>query len=252
MLKDFSKEKFDIIIQAGQSNSDGTGFGDVEKPYEPNEFVWYMNGDFTMSPASERVAGNCIQSNYSLTFAQEYMDNGILQGDRKLLVLRTSVGGTGFLDHRWGMEDDLYLRMMEMIRTALALNPQNRLVALLWHQGETDALLHAGYEGHYNNLMTLLRSVREEFQMPELPFVAGDFVQHWIGKNQEICAPVLAAIRDVCRDCGNGTFVETDGLLSNWQEYELKGIEWLDDIHFSRESLYKLGRRYFEAFRKVR
>lgn len=29
MLKDFSKEAFDILIQAGQSNSEGYGFGNV-------------------------------------------------------------------------------------------------------------------------------------------------------------------------------------------------------------------------------
>lgn len=37
MLKDFSEEKFDIIIQAGQSNSEGYGFGKVEGPYEPSD-----------------------------------------------------------------------------------------------------------------------------------------------------------------------------------------------------------------------
>lgn len=43
MLKDFSKDSYDILIQAGQSNSDGTGFGPVSNPYEPNDQVWYMN-----------------------------------------------------------------------------------------------------------------------------------------------------------------------------------------------------------------
>jgi len=33
-----------------------------------------------------------------------------------------------------------------------------------------------------------------------------------------VCKPVLDAIRAVCRDCGHGAFVETDGLLSNLQE----------------------------------
>ena len=46
MLKDFSKEEFDIIIQAGQSNSEGCGVGDVENPYTPNDSIWYLNNDF--------------------------------------------------------------------------------------------------------------------------------------------------------------------------------------------------------------
>ena len=52
MLKDFTKERFDIFIQAGQSNSEGYGFGPAEHPYEPSEQVWYMNGDFTLTQAA--------------------------------------------------------------------------------------------------------------------------------------------------------------------------------------------------------
>lgn len=252
MLRDLSDERFDIIIQAGQSNSDGTGYGPVEDPWQPTEDVWYINFDFTLSVAREAVNGNEIQSNYSLSFAREYMKKGLLKEGRKLLILRTSVGGTGFLDHRWGMTDDLYLHMMDMIRTALALNKENRLVAFLWHQGETDAICGADFDTHYNHLMGLLRSVREEFGVPQLPFVAGDFVQQWEKDNWDICVPVVDAIRAVCRDCGCGAFVETDGLLSNSQEDRNPPLPWEDTIHFSRRSLYLLGRRYFEAFDDLR
>lgn len=253
MLKDFTKERFDIFIQAGQSNSEGYGFGPAEHPYEPSEQVWYMNGDFTMTQAAEKVTGNEIQTTYGLFFAREYLAAGLLQEGRKLLILRTSVGGTGFLDHRWGMTDDLYLRMMEMIRTALELNPENRLLGMLWHQGETDAQLGADYDTHFRNLSGLVRSVRETFHVPELPFIAGDFVQHWKGENAAISEPVIQAIRAVCRDCGPGAFVETDGLLSNFQQLKrtILDPDWEDNIHFSRQSCDLLGQRYFDAYRKV-
>ena len=246
MLKDFTKEKFDIIIQAGQSNADGTGFGNTDEPYVPDGRVWYMNGDDTISLAVEKVNGNGIQSNFSLPFAREYIRAGRLAEGRSLLILRTSIGGTGFLDNRWKLTDDLYLHMMEMIRTALALNPENRLVALIWHQGETDAIYHATYDQHYNHLSTLLESVRNTFDVPALPFIAGDFVQQWIEANSEICAPVLKAIRAVCRDHAVCGFVETDGLKSNDQEFGGG-----DNIHFSRRSLYALGVRYFEEFVRI-
>lgn len=169
MLKDFTKENFDIIIQAGQSNSEGYGVGDVDNPYEPNDQVWYMNGNFTLSCAAENVMKNEIQSTFALSFARKYLNAGLLKDGRKLLILRTAVGGTGFLDNHWKMTDDLYLRMMEMTRTALALNKKNRLVGLLWHQGETDATLNATYEVHYNHLMGLICSVRDECGVPNLP-----------------------------------------------------------------------------------
>ena len=244
MLRDFSKEKFDIIILAGQSNAEGYGFGPVEKTFEPNDRIWSLNGDDTISLAVEKVTGNQIQTTFGLYFAQEYFKNGHLAEGRNLLILRCAVGGTGFLDNRWKPEDDLFLHMMEMIRTALQMNPENRLVAFLWHQGETDAMNHASYEVHFKHLMTLVQLVRESFNAAELPFIAGDFVYHWKNANIEICAPVIDAIRDVCRDCGQGAFVETDELFSNDQDMVRPG----DIIHFSRKSVYELGNRYYAKF----
>lgn len=250
-LKDFTKEKFDILIQAGQSNSEGTAFGNVNDPYQPNDRVWYLNGDFTFQIAQERVANNAVQSNFALSFVREYIRDGRLADGRKLLILRTAVGGTGFLDNHWKLTDDLYLRMMEMIRTALELNPENRLVGLLWHQGETDADHHAAYDVHYNHLLTLVKSVRDTFGVPSLPFIAGDFVQDWKNKNIEKAEPVVAAIRAVCRDIGNGAFVESTGLDSNREDAFPHPFGWVDDIHFCRRAIYELGRRYYAAYTEI-
>ena len=252
MLHDFTKDEFDIVIQAGQSNSEGCGFGYTDEPYEPDWRVWYLNQDRTISLASERVANNGIQSNFSLSFAREYIRAGRLAEGRKLLIVRSAVGGTGFLDNHWKLSDDLYLQMTDMVRTALSLNPSNRLVALLWHQGETDAICNATYEQHYGHLTDLIKNTRNNFAVPDLPFVAGDFVHHWRDIYAEICAPVLKAIRDVCADCRHGGFVETDGLESNSQNGVKHPFGWEDDsIHFSRDALYELGKRYFAEFEKI-
>ena len=251
MLRDFTQEKFDIIIQAGQSNAQGIGEGLAKEPYVPDEKVLYLNRDFTISTACETVEGNEIRANFSLTFARAYINAGMLETGRKILVLRAAVGGTGFSDKRWGMEDDLYLKMMEMIRTTLSMNPENRLVALLWHQGETDATHKATYEGHYANLMNLVNSVKTTFDVENLPFIAGDFVQDWKSANLEICTPVVDAIRAVCRDISRGGFVETDGLLSNAQAMPDNPRSQNDTIHFTREAIYELGIRYFDCFTSI-
>lgn len=251
MLKDFTKEAFDILILAGQSNAEGYGFGPVEDPYKPTPLVWYMHPDEYLAPAAEIVNGNEIQSTFALSFAREYISHGLLADGRKLLILRTPAGGTGFLDNRWRIGNDLYERMMGMTRDALSLNPENRLAALLWHQGEQDATLKASYDVHYNHLMTLLTSVRETFGAPDLPFIAGDFVHHWKNDHIEDCIPVVDAIRAVCRECGKGAFVETDGLLSNLQELKRNPLGWDDPIHFSRCAVYELGKRYFKAYTEI-
>lgn len=254
MLRDFSKESFDIIIQAGQSNAEGYAFGDVDNPYEQNNRVYYLNGDFSISEAAERVAGNGVQSNFSLSFAREYMKAGYLKEGRSLLIIRAAVGGTGFIDGHWKTEDELYIRMINMTKTALELNPDNRLIALLWHQGESDADFEVPIQSelHYKHFSTLVKSVKETFNVPDLPFVAGDFVHHWKNANIEKCIPVVDAMRAVCHDLSCGGFVETDGLLSNLQETPVHPLGWEgDSVHFSRHAIYELGVRYFEAYEKI-
>ena len=247
MLKDFGKEKFDIIIQAGQSNSQGCGLGSVEKPFEPNGDIWYLNCDMTVSLAMEVVSGNDVVGNFSLPFAAEYVSGGDLKNGRKILVLRAAVGGTGFLDNRWGPRDDLFLTMIEMIKTSVGLNPENYLVALLWHQGESDAVNGASYEVHYKNLKTLVDIVRTDFNRRDLPFIAGDFVHHWKNENFDACEPVVRAMRELCNDIGHAKFIETDGLTSNLQQ-----IGYGDDnIHFGRKAIYELGEKYYQAFKEI-
>lgn len=252
MLHNFSDDMFDIIILAGQSNAEGTGFGDTENPYIPSDRVFYLNNDFTISVATEAVSENDIQGNFALPFARRYIDDGLLEDGRKLLIVRAAVGGTGFSDKHWRLCDDHYLRMLDMVDTALKLNPNNRLTALLWHQGETDAINNVAYDVHYRNLTELVKSVRKTFSIPELPFVAGDFVLEWKQANIKSAAPISDAVRAVCSDCGCAEFVATDGLISNRTELKRDPKGWFDNIHFSRKSLYILGERYFECFLKLR
>ena len=182
-------------------------------------------------------------SEATLSFAKNYVEKGLLRDGRKLLIVRSAVGGTGFLDRRWGLRDDLFLRMIEMSKTALCLHPSNRIVGLLWHQGETDADLGADRDGHYKRLWDLVEAVRSVFGSPDLPFLAGDFVEQWRKAGPQKADPVRAAMRDVCKNAGCAAFVETDGLASNDQQ-----LGNGDTIHFSRNALAQLGERYFEAF----
>ncbi len=258
LLKDFGKEKFDIVVQAGQSNSDGFAFGNVETAYKTNARVWYLTGDwrvprdFWFEPAKEYVydgCGNTVCGNFSLTFAKRCIEDGRLAPDRCLLILRTAVGGSGFLDNYGKPGDRLYVRMMAMIRTALELNPENRLKALLWHQGETDTLFHASYDVHRAHLTDFIESVRGTLGMPDLPFIAGGFTPLWSEENKTAVTPVLQAIRDVCRETASAAFVETDGLPSNAQDTENNPNE--DSIHFCRRAVYELGERYYDAYARL-
>ena len=255
-------EKFDIVIQAGQSNAEGMGIGEVERKYEENENIFHLNAEktveyppervtvtfadkpFSLEVADEREYTQGKLGDFSLSFSCSYIKNGLLSEDRKLLIVRAAIGGTGFQKGHWTKDGELYLKMLEMCDYALDLNPENRIVGFLWHQGEHDALEGNSPENYYNQLSELVQTVRNRYG--KIPFIAGDFVKEWKTKNITICQPIVDVIKKVVKDMGNAGFVETSDLLSN-NEKTGNG----DDIHFCRDALYELGNRYFDEFSKL-
>lgn len=260
-------DRYDIFIQAGQSNAEGTGYGPVTQEYIPDERILYLNAVKTVSEKNERIHVEYADAlfvlataderdvvindvdrrvgDFSLTFAKAYIDAGLLQEGRKLLIIRAAVGGTGFQRKHWGVEDELYLKMLEMTDHALSLNPENKLMGLLWHQGEHDAFEGNTPENYRNQLTALIKNVKERYNSPKLPFICGDFAREWKAENIEICEPILQVIREVVQEHG-GRFVETGDLATN---NDVTGSG--DNIHFCRESLHVLGERYFKAYTDI-
>ena len=256
-------EKYDIFIQAGQSNAEGSGIGPVTEEYISDERICYLETPKTVITTEEGVdiqfhneplqlmvgaehgtAENPI-GDFSLTFSKAYIDAGLLAPDRKILIIRAAVGGTGFQKKHWGMEDILCLKMLEMMDYAVSLNPENQIKGVLWHQGEHDAFEGNTGENYRHQLTMLLNSIRERYNAPNLPFICGSFVSDWRKKNEEICAPILGALQRVASEM-QGEYVDACDLLSN-NEKTGNG----DDIHFCRESLHILGRRYFQSYLKI-
>ena len=260
---DARKEKFDIIIQGGQSNAEGTGRGPVDEAWTPSTKYMYLQANkmvqtledgirieyadepFAITVADEREIQGETVGDFSLTFAKAYDEAGLLQDGRKLLIIRAAVGGTGFMKGHWGLQDILFLKMLELTDYALSLNPENTIVGFLWHQGEHDAFEKNEPSVYKGQLATMLQTVRARYG--NMPFIAGDFCNEWKGKNLDICEPIIKVIREVIAEEGNAGFVETADLPSNNQKHG-NG----DDIHFCRQSLRELGCRYFKAYQDLR
>ena len=234
MLHDFSKDHFDVFILAGQSNAEGFAYGFVEKPFTPTDKIWYLESNDTITMARELVVENGIRSNLSLSFAEEYVRNGKLVEGRKVLILRAAVGGTSFSDHRWNPEDDLFMKMKDMIFTAKKLNPKNRFKAILWHQGETDATRGEPADLHQARVMKLAELVRDFCEEPRLPFIAGDFVPIWKRINGKNWNPFHKPL-DSNQECFDKRYFEG----------------WRDIVHFCRPSIQELGVRYWKAYERL-
>jgi len=257
-----SNEKYDIIIEGGQSNAEGSGKGPVIKypEFVPTENIMYMNvekiitiadgvqvaypdKDFIIEPAAEREHEGQKVGDLALTFAEDYISNGLLEEGRKLLIIRGAIGGTSFNLKQWGVDGSVYSKMIEMTDHAVNLDPENRVIAFLWHQGEGDTN-HTPADIYHQKMEAVLHDVRARYGI--MPFVAGDFVPEWIPTRLDKCLGLAEVYREICADNDKSAFVESEGLLSNNQ---MLGNG--DNIHFCREALYEFGHRYFDAYSKI-
>ncbi len=273
MRKTLSNEKFDVILLAGQSNSAGYGEGPVSKEYIPSERILLMENDavpyyyepeegspykFVMkflNPAARntvRIADEVLCdygkiSNLAITFAENYAAKCLAPG-RKVLIIDSGYGGTGFTCPGWGVGNPLHNRMMEMVSLALSCNPENKIVAFLWHQGEHDVVENPGcepealYRSHKANLAAMLDDFYTKFNCKSVPFITAGFCNEWYQSHKVGADAVMKAIRESAEEVG-GRYLDVSDLMSNNQV-----LSNGDVIHFSRESQHIMGRRFFEQY----
>ena len=263
----FTECSYDIIVLAGQSNAQGTGRGKVSEEYIPNEeiislspvytigriiedgvskrHVIYDNSPFIFSIADERIVDGKKIGNLALSFSEEYKKNGCLDDGRKILIIQAAIGATGFNHGHWGLNKPLYMKLVEMLDYALSLNTENKIKALLWHQGEHDVNKEPLPEVYRSRLSEMLRDFKKRYNAHSFPVITADFSNDWKIAKKGKADVVSDIIKEVITKEG-GIFLNTDGLLSNNQE---SGDG--DRVHFCRESLHLLGKRYFEAYKKL-
>jgi len=189
-------------------------------------------------------------ADFAQTFANEYIKNGKLTKERKILIVKTAVGGTGFARKEWGVVSILYKRFIDMVNYALQLNEDNRIVALLWHQGEHDAFENASlepierFEFYRRNFTEQMLDIRKRYG-EDIPVVAGEFADSWaeLPENKKQCDAVERALKESCAYIGRAAVASSYGLLSNDEVFH-DG----DNLHFCGESVYELGKRYYTAF----
>ena len=272
---DLKNTVFDIIVLAGQSNAEGYGVSLDSKPliisnaYEiidKNKFGMKLKEDGSyggldfvypveviIRELQERYSGDSYCSDLSLGFARKYKQSKYYSPDRKILVIKTGYGGSGFAFDQHGVGNPLYIRMLDMINIGLSLNKNNRIVAFLWHQGEHDAYENAWftdkerYDYYYSSLLKEFLAVREEYKQFDFPIITGEMNRDWKKKYPNQSEAVQEATIDVCEKIGNAAFVRASDLPSN-EETLHNG----DTDHFCKESILTLGERYFDAFYKLK
>lgn len=272
-ILNYDNTEYDIIVLAGQSNAFGNGLGESQNPWKEREDVLMLKNDFEtcykrpdantvyidtkaqedgyIEVAKERFDERLQQTigNFSYTFAKMYAEK-YLKGDRKVLIVYTPVGGTGFKGEHWGQKDKLYLRMLDMVDSAIKLNKNNKIVAYLWHQGEHDAYENRNlsyedakvfYDKHFTELFN---SVRNRYGK-DVPFICGGFTPSFVNEYKETSDAVLDVLKTKMAENQNTKFVDTSDLQSN------ADIGLQDIYHFCKTSLEIIGERYFKAYEQI-
>ena len=268
-------EKYDIVILAGQSNAEGQGRGPVTKPFEPDERIHIMKDDtgfkFVTKDGVPTLTGKWPAVNtitvadewlhpvrgkmgcFALQFAEKYAEKYLEEG-RKVLIVNANFGGTGFARPEWGVGNIMHERMISMTQYALNLNPEeNRVVALLWAQGEHDSFENADwdpekrYTTHKANLQATFADLQEKLGTKDFEMLACGFPDSFCNSAPEATAAVLKAIREVFAQFG-GAFVDSTGLPSNGDKLD----DCNDIYHYCKESLHIRGGRFFEKYCQLR
>lgn len=253
---------YDIILIAGQSNATGTGCCIIESDLETHSNIKQLgrgDKDLQVIPAKEPLHSFAYQaakqanlSGFGLTFAKLYQKY-ILKSERKILIINSALGGSGFLGKlNWQAPNGtLYQDAIRRVKYALQLNKDenyhNKVAVILWHQGESDAM--SNNVNYLQDLSKMIHSMRQDLGDTDqtIPFLLGQLVPAWQETEGAVHKQdILKAISQVTRELPNTYEVSTANLKSNRE----MGIN--DPIHFSGPSLKILGRRYFNTFVKAK
>ena len=142
--------------------------------------------------------------------------------------------------------------MFEMVDLALSMNKENKIVALLWHQGEHDMYRNESftykekYDFYYNKLFVFIKNFRAKYG--SVPFISGGFCPSWIAQNKLTGVNAINdAYKNIIRNIEKSAHVwKVDDLKSNNDM-----VKCGDVIHFCRDSAYELGRRFYKEYKNI-
>lgn len=235
------KAKFKIVILAGQSNMAGRGKIDPadNKPH-PRVVMLNKAGEWVpcVDPIHYDAKGSGVGPGKFFAEALAESDPGITVG-----VVPTAVGGTpmqcwdpGAVSNKGGNNWKPYDDMVARTKQAME---KGTVVAILWHQGESDCMRRNGYLYQYR-FPVFVERFRRETGTEGVPLICGGlfpkYEKDWFGK-------ILAkAKRWTCEYAfGPGKYTECP------EDVKLEA----DNIHYTKASQQEFAKRYFAAYQEV-
>lgn len=244
--------RVDLVLAIGQSNMSGRGLP-VPPPAAPDDRLLQF-------PRVGPAAGSLIPAADPLAMPDDPVGIGPALGFARRLrrrdpgatvvVVPAAVGGTALSTDavngwRWGIPGNLADLAVQQTRSALAAaraaHPDAvvRVAAILWLQGESDALERTPGETYRADFEALVHGVRGAVDAPDAPFLVGQLAVEGmaIGTHREIDR----AHREVVRDLPRMAFARAP-------RRRHRG----DRVHFTAAGQRIIARRLFRAYRSLR
>lgn len=235
-----AKEKFKIIVLAGQSNMAGRGKIDPnDNKAHPRVLMLNRKGEWVpcVDPVHFDVDNSGVGPGKAFGEALADSDPSITVG-----LVPCAVGGSPISvwepgkefqkgKNKWHPYDDLVARVKKA-------KESGRLTAILWHQGESDCMKRNGYLYQFR-FPVLVERMRRDIGAEGIPLIVG-------GLHPKTCAgwfgDILARTqKDTCEKLyGPGKYVP--------------GKAWsleADNIHYTGTAQREFAKLYFDAYRNV-
>ncbi len=227
-----------LILCIGQSNMAGRGaMTDADR--EPVANAFKFDRDNRWMPA-------CAPYHFDKTvaavgpvdgFVKRYLADhpGVSVG-----VVPCAVGGSGVSSWSASRSGKKGKNLVTALARAQAASSNGTFVAVLWHQGETDAAkwdvarIAERYPGSVASVAQAVRAVVGA----EVPFIAGE-IGRWMRKDGDHAGKINPAIRSLPQRIARCAVVSSEGLNAQ------------DAHHFDREGQRVLGERYYEAWKEL-
>ena len=238
-VKENVPSSFDLYVCIGQSNMAGRATLTPEV-MDTLQNVYLLNDKGNFEPAVNPLNRySTVRKDLSMQrlgpaygFAKEMAR----QTKRPVGLVVNARGGSSINYWLKGSKDGYYEEALSRVR--IAMKQGGVLKAILWHQGEADC---SNPEAYKQKLISLVKDLREDLGMPNLPVVVGQISQWNWTKREAGTVPFNQMIKKVSSFIPYSDWVSSKGL--GWYKDE-------KDPHFNTEAQLLLGKRYAKKILK--
>lgn len=232
-VKENVPSSFDLYVCIGQSNMAGRATLTPEV-MDTLQNVYLLNDKGNFEPAVNPLNRySTVRKDLSMQrlgpaygFAKEMAR----QTKRPVGLVVNARGGPSINSWLKGSKDGYYEEALSRVR--IAMKQGGVLKAILWHQGEADC---SNPEAYKQKLISLVKDLREDLGMPNLPVIVGQISQWNWTKREAGTVPFNQMIKKVSSFIPYSDWVSSKGL--GWYKDE-------KDPHFNTEAQLLLGKRY--------